>query len=152
MRLILIGAACACVAGAAAHANDGPEKSDKEWITETVNLLSDCSGLFEFMSEIFTQSDQPATAEQMHNTANGARMAAAYLLSVERATSGGDPTPIRDFYHYPEGRGEANKARLRALLEQQNAKAITEEQNRCIAALPMQDELVQMIRNQSVDR
>lgn len=156
MRLPLCVAALAAVSttpiqsGSARADEDLTEET--EFITETVNLLGDCAGLFTFMAETFQTTNQPATARQMKDTANGARMSAAYLLSLEHAAKGKPPKKIGEFLPYAAGREEVTLNRMRALLEQGNTKPIEEEQQRCLAALPMQDEIVQRMRNDMIGR
>lgn len=123
-----------------------------KFITETANLLGDCAGYFGFMAEIYESTEQPATARQLKDMANGARMAAAYLLSLEHAAKGKPPKKIGDFVAYPEGREETTLNRMRALLEQGDKAQLQAEQKRCIDALPMQNEIVQEMRNAMVDR
>lgn len=136
------------------HAAEQEEltESHKVFITEAVNLLGDCSGFFEFISDSFKATSQPATAQQMHEMANGAMMAAAYLLSVEYAAKHDKAKKIGDFVHYPQGRADTNKTRLLALLEQNDQQALEQEQKRCIDAVSLQKDLVQKMRDQSVAR
>jgi hypothetical protein len=149
-RIIVIVAATLAVAAASAAEPDDLAKDEKDFVTTAANLLGDCSGFYEFMSEVF--ADKPATSKQMHELANGARMSAAYLLSVEYAVSHEKPKAIGEFSHYPQGRGDTNKTRMQALLEQKDLDGIKAEQKRCLDAAPMQNDIVQKIRDNAVDR
>jgi hypothetical protein len=147
---LLIGLICL-----PAIADDSPivlENSSKEFIKSSANLLGDCSGFFEFMSDAFNADNKPATAQQMHEMANGAMMAASYLLYLEYHTTANKRKRLGEFNHYPQGRADTNKTRLRALEEQRDIAGIAEEQKRCLAAVPMQNEIVQKIRDESVGR
>lgn len=152
MRSGVILALTVALASSTVQADDELTDENVEFVTETVNLLGDCAGYFTFIAEIFESTEQPATARQMKDTANGARMAAAYLLSMEHAAKGKPPKKIGDFLAYPAGREETTLNRMRALLEQGDKSQLQIEQKRCVAALPMQDEIVQQMRNQMVDR
>lgn len=152
-RIAVIVTASLAVATASAAeppVTEGLPKHSKDFVTTAANLLGDCSGFYEFMSEVF--ADQPATSKQMHEMANGARMSAAYLLSVEYAVSHEKPKAIGEFSQYPEGRGDTNKTRMQALLEQNDLDGIKAEQKRCLDAAPMQNDIVQKIRDNAVDR
>lgn len=153
MRVVLcwVLAVCAIPAYAADEQEDLTEP-EKTFVTSSVNLLGDCGGFFEFMSDIFKDGKQPATSQHMHEMANGARMAAAYLLYVEHNARGGKPKRLGDFMAYPEGRAGANKTRLTMWLEQNDKAALDAERERCMAAVPLQNELVQQIRNEAVGR
>lgn len=148
-------AATFCLIGligtAVAEEKDELTRSNQAYITASVNLLGDCSGFFEFMSSLY-KGDQPATSEQMHQLANGALMASSYLLYLEHQASGQKPKKLGEFSHYPQGRADTNKTRLAALLEQKDLDGIKAEQKRCLAAMPMQNELVQAMRDESVGR
>lgn len=135
-----------------AEEHDGLGESEKGFITSSVNLLGDCMGFYEFMSEVFKSDDKPATGQQMHELANGAMMAASYLLYLEHNASGQESKPLGAFKHYPQGRADANKTRLIALVEQKDLAGLAAEQKRCLASIPMQNELVQKIRDESVGR
>lgn len=135
-----------------AQAEDELTTKNVEFVTENVNRFGDCAGYFRFMAEVFDAADQPATARQLKDLANGARMSAAYLLALEYAAKGKPPKKVGDFIAYPQGREETTLNRMRALLEQGNKTQIEVEQKRCFDALPMQDELIQKMRNDFVDR
>lgn len=154
MRLAPIGA-CILMATCSAHAAEQEQEEltekDVKFITDSVNLLSDCSGLYRFMAQsVFT--DKPATSKQLMDYARGAQMAAGYLLSIEATARDGRERPVKDFLGYVDGRADSNKTRLDALLEQGEFDALKIEQTRCTDAMPMQTELVQKLRDSMVGR
>jgi hypothetical protein len=140
------------VSTAAAEAPIAIDDAEKQFITNSANLLGDCSGFYEFMSDVYKHDNKPATGLQMHEMANGAMMAAAYLLYLEHNATGQKPKMLKEFLHYPQGRADTNKTRLLALLEQEDMASITAEQKRCLATASMQKEIVQQMRNESVGR
>jgi hypothetical protein len=134
-----------------AYAEEGLDAESKEFVTQAVNLLSDCSGLYEFAARLFEEERQPASAEQLRAYSRGARLSAAYLLATEAAAAG-KQRQLGSFLPYVGGRAEVNMNRMAALVEQLDAEGFETERARCMAALPMQDEIVQQMRDASVGR
>lgn len=130
-----------------AHAAD-----EVDWIAELTNTLGDCSGFYEFLAETSAALGHPATGKQMHELANGAKMAAAYALSVEYAAKNETPKPIGAFLRYPESRADTNKTRMHALAEREDSAAIKAESEKCTRINDIQKDLVQQMRNDSVGR
>lgn len=62
-----------CCSGAYAEEEDYGSQEMAETFVE-------CAGLWEASSQLMARSDRPATAEHLHNMANGARTAAAWSL------------------------------------------------------------------------
>ena len=83
-RLISLIIICTCFVAASAIAAEktfqlSPEDKDK--LTATAQNLALCSGVYDMVSEIHKMTNSPALSLNTHEVANGAEIAAAFLLA-----------------------------------------------------------------------
>jgi len=129
-RLISLIIICTCFVAASAIAAEktfqlSPEDKDK--LTATAQNLALCSGVYDMVSEIHKMTNSPALSLNTHEVANGAEIAAAFLLASTHI--------IPDWQNalkYAENARSSEKTRQTALLEV--AKA-TEEINNALGNL-----------------
>lgn len=125
----------------------------KEDVTVMVNALADCGGLYEAMSEFEKSLGHTNSSQNFHETSNGSVMAAAYLLLLEyESVEGRPPKKLSDFTPYPQGRADASKTSVLASLERQDAKSVEDQAKKCGNLMPVQVDIIQMIRDRMVGR
>jgi len=117
--------------------------------TEIINLMSDCSGLWEFFAIADDAQGNDASAKQMRERRNGAAIAAQYLLALEYEERTGKKKPLEELANYVTARSEPMKTSLMAYMERQEFDLIEIEFQKCDAALEIQDELIQILRDKA---
>lgn len=135
----------------AAEPSPAAGKEDKEFVTEAVNLLSDCAGYWEFGARL-QDKEKPASAEAVRGLSRGARIAAAYMLSVEASAKGGKQRPAGDFFDYVDARLELNLNKMLAFMEQQDSSQLKAELEKCKSIAEMQKEIIQHFRDAQIGR
>ena len=117
--------------------------------TELANLLSDCSGFWEFFAITDDAQGNAASAKQMRERRNGAAVAAQYLLALEYEDRTGKKKALKEFADYVTARSEPMKTALLAHMEREEFDRIETEFNKCDAALEIQDKLIQAVRSKA---
>lgn len=119
---------------------------DREKI-QTVSLeLAQCSGVYSAVAEIHEMTDAPALAQQTRETANGAEIASAWLIS-----SMGVIKDWQNALKYAEGTASSEKLRWKAMFEKPTdpneiISQLTDEMKKCNLLGDFQAELVQEAR------
>lgn len=146
--------ALAILAAAPAIAQESVEytERDRRGLTEMVNTFSRCSGVYEAVSEFYRSLGELATAEHVHNLANGAASAAMYLLGQENIAKGGPPRPYGDFMPYVEGLADSSKTFVKALVEMQATEEVLKHFQDCAALVEAQEAALQALRDDANNR
>ena len=143
---------CVFLIGTPAIAGEKIEISqeDKHNLTTTAQKLALCSGVYDMVSEIHKLIDNPALSFSTHETANGAEIAAAYLMA-----SIGVIPDWKYALKYAENTRNSEKMRQAALFEAAGNspeainKAVgnlTESLEKCNVWSELQAELVQQAK------
>lgn len=148
-RLTTFAALLVCSPLVAADA-DLPEL-DKQMVTETVNQLCKCSGLYEVAADGHAELNSPARANYYRDTARGSRIAAAYLLWLE-AGAAGKPKDFKELVKYIDVRATSDVSGMAALMEEGDQEAIRLEAAQCNAIMELQVALVQQVRDMMAGR
>src|SRR5262245_43377425 len=114
-------------------------QEDQRGLTETINTFSRCAGVYEVTSEFYKATNQPATAEHVHNLANGAASAAMYLLGQENVIKDGPPRPYGDFMRYVDGLKETAMVAMRSALELGDTDGFLKRFKECAALVEAQE-------------
>jgi hypothetical protein len=125
---------------------------EKQQNTDMVNEFSRCHAAFEVSSAILKRTGQPANAEKAHQLANGAHSAALYLLAQERLAEGKEPKPLGEFSVYVDGIAETYSTELLASIEAEDTSVLSKALETCLELGPLQEQIVQLIRNEFVGR
>ena len=115
--------------------------------TEIINLMSDCSGFWEFFAMTDDAQGDEASAKQMRERRNGAAIAAQYLLALDYEKRTGKKKMLKEFADYVTARSEPMKTALLANMERQEFDLIEIEFHKCDAALEIQDKIIQAVRD-----
>ncbi len=136
-----------------AFAQDGELSQEAQArLTEMINIFARCSGVYEVTSEFYKVTGEPATAEYVHNLANGAASAAMYLLGQESVLKGNPPKPYGEFMPYVEDLADGPKSSMRALLEMKDTKQFLKRFQDCAALIEAQEAALQALRNDTYRR
>jgi hypothetical protein len=121
---------------------------------EMANQFSHCAGFWDFMAETSTAEGKPKQGEFFHTYANGARTAAGYVLSLAYALAHpGEPgRAYGSWGAMIDGRAEAEKIRMGALMEADDGDGLAATGELCKGLLPAQEAAVQAIREQIATR
>jgi len=117
-----------------------------------VNAFSRCEAVFEVSSMVMEELHEPAAAKLAHEQANGAHIVALWLLNQESVASGKPPRRLADFAPYVDGVADVEKTRLLTLYEANDADTILAELKKCEALSPIQENIIQAVRDQSIGR
>lgn len=118
--------------------------------TDLVNAFCDCAGFYKAGAGLYDNS--PATVDNLNGLARGAEFAAQYLLGQEYAKTHDKPKAFGFFSDYTEGRVETSRIRVLALMEGQDAGTFNLELEKCKALSRLQEEIVQKMRDDAIDR
>ena len=114
-------------------------------ILAAANALGDCAGLLEYISDEMKLIDKPALSQSMHEAANRALIASAYLLYLR----GNKQKPLKDLVPYSKGRAEVMMTRLKAAEETADTTVMLRQQKICDAVKGLQESVVQEVRNET---
>lgn len=134
------------ICSAACYGETAPPSPDVSF-TESINLMSDCSGTWKFFSMMQDLAGNPATSKQMKELHFGAALAAQFLLQSESAARTGVPKDISSFERYVRARQDVTETALMAYLEQGAVEALESQMDRCVDALRLQESIIQMMRD-----
>lgn len=123
---------------------------DSEDTTNLANAFCDCAGFYKAGVGLYESS--PATVENLKGLARGAEFAAQYLLAQEYTKTHHKPKAFGFFSNYTEGRVETSRIRVLALMETQDTGTFNLELEKCRALSKLQEEIVQKMRDDAVDR
>lgn len=151
MRKAALVVALAWTSFAAAQ-DDTLSDEEQNGLTLMIKTFARCAGVYEVTAEYFKSTDQPATAEHVHNLANGAHSSAIYLLGQENVAKGGPPRRYGDFKPYVDGIKETAMTYMRGLAERGETQQFLAEFQSCAELAPAQEELVQKMRDETVGR
>jgi hypothetical protein len=112
-----------------------------------VSGLSRCAGVYEVAARL-NDGDQPATAKTWRDTARGARFAALYLLRLERVRWQNEARALEDFADLVDPQIDISRSQLQALVEHNQADSVMAEMKRCVALREIQNELVDLMRDE----
>ncbi len=111
-------------------------------------MFSDCVGVYHFMARYHEHLEQPATAQQMKEIANGASLVAQYLLATEYAANNPTPKPYGEFLPYVEARAATKVTAMSGELERGDTEALSSNVEQCGSLLSLQEQLIQQIRDE----
>lgn len=152
MKRIAISVALALSNAVALPQTPSEDPMSKEQITTLVNNLARCAGVYEAMSGFSASEGQQATSATLHQQHNGAKISAMYLLALEHGLHSEEPKEIGAFAPYVDGIVETSITYMLMLIEQQDLETIREKTSACSALGPVQDKIVQMLRDSEVGR
>lgn len=130
----------------AAQVNNSILEGDE--YTELINLMSDCSGTWEFFAMADDATGNSASAKQMRERRNGAALVAKYLLTLEYRKKTGKKKVLKEFANYVASRSEPMITALLAFTEREDFDLIKVELEKCRGALEIQDKFIQLIRDE----
>lgn len=113
-----------------------PMTQANEQTDRLVATYATCAAMYRVFSEVALASERPASSEHMLGLANGAEFTAAFLLAMDRKSSGAASAATYgdwiDKAVRPEVDGEM--MRIRAILEDGEAGALDQQTSVCIEA------------------
>jgi len=118
---------------------------DRDRVTELVNGLSKCAGVYEVAARLNEDGGMPANATTWRDTARGARFAAIYLLTLERGASG-NSVKFAEFASDVDPLIEVSTTRIMALVNHSDNAAVEAEMKACVGLMDLQRKLVEQMR------
>lgn len=153
IALLVSMSALFLVASQASSSDDTATKPlAKEETTLLVNALCDCAGFYLAGMSLAETADRPATAEKMKTLANGAEFSAQFLLAEEHARTHAEPRTYGSFSSYTQGRVESERINVLATMEGENKDEFNKKLDACKKLQPLQEDIVQRVRDGSVGR
>lgn len=149
MRLGIVGAlAMALFAG---HANAQTQAETEAAARDGYELarsFSECAGFWDFMSTVDQATGNPASAQNAHNIANGARLSAGYVLSIRHRLLRPDEQPraYGSWDDFIEPLAEVTATRMMAALERNDSSELQEQAIFCRAMAEQSDDIVNQMR------
>jgi hypothetical protein len=153
MKHSMLAAAALSILSLTAKAGEpsGLPALDKEQVTTWVNGLSRCAGVYEVAARL-NDGVKPATAKTWRDTARGARFAAMYLLRLERISWNKEAKPLAEFADLVDPEIDVSTTQLQALVENNEADSVEAEMKNCVALRDVQNQLVELLRDELDDR
>jgi len=119
---------------------------------EAASRYADCAGFWDYMASTEAAAGRPSAAEQLRNIGNGAQTAALWLHAQAHVLEGGSPVRYGTWLPIITPRREAAALRASALAERADANWMRKEGERCQAMLQGQQQAIDAIRADTVQR
>lgn len=119
---------------------------------ESANIFANCAGWWDFMATHERSAGRPASAEQFKNLGNGAQTAALWLHGQAYALTATKPARYGAWLPMVAPLREGAAIRAAAMAEHGKIDLVRSELQRCEALLESQQQAIDSIRKDSVQR
>lgn len=119
---------------------------------EAADIYADCAGWWDFMASHERASGRPASAEQFKNMGNGAQTAALWLHGQAYSLTATKPARYGTWLPMVAPRREGAAIRAAAMVEHGKTDFVRSELQRCEALLEGQQQAIDSIRKDNVQR
>lgn len=119
---------------------------------ESANIFANCAGWWDFMATHERAAGRPASAEQFKNLGNGAQTAALWLHGQAYALTATKPARYGTWLPMVAPLREGAAIRAAAMAEHGKIDLVRSELQRCEALLESQQQAIDSIRKDSVQR
>lgn len=119
---------------------------------ESANIFANCAGWWDFMATHEREAGRPASAEQFKNLGNGAQTAALWLHGQAYALTATKPARYKTWLPMVAPLREGAAIRAAAMAEHGKIDLVRSELQRCEALLESQQQAIDSIRKDIVQR